>query len=42
MQGELPNYICSHVPMEIFLLYETRKKLGNQKRVVYEGERFQY
>jgi len=35
MQGGVPNFICSHVPMEIFLLHERRKKQGNQKRVVY-------
>ncbi len=33
--GQLPNFICSHVPMEIFLSYKTGKKLGNWKRVVY-------
>jgi hypothetical protein len=27
-----PNFICSHVPMEIFLYYETGKKQGNKKR----------
>jgi hypothetical protein len=32
MLGELPNSIRSHVPMEIFLFYETRKKGRNQKR----------
>jgi hypothetical protein len=34
MLVELPNFICSHVPMEIFLFYETRKKGRNQKKVV--------
>jgi hypothetical protein len=27
--------MCSHVPMEIFLFYETGKKPGNKNRVVY-------
>jgi hypothetical protein len=40
--GNSPNFICSHIPMEIFLFYETGKKLVNKKRVAYEGERFQY
>jgi hypothetical protein len=40
--GNSPNFICSHIPMEIFLFYEAGKNLGNQKRVVYEEERFQY
>jgi hypothetical protein len=35
MPGVLPNFVCSHVPMEIFLFYKTGKKPGNQKRVVY-------
>jgi hypothetical protein len=26
-QGSSPNFICSHVPMEIFLLYEIGKNL---------------
>jgi hypothetical protein len=25
-EGSSPNFICSHVPMEIFLFNETRKK----------------
>jgi hypothetical protein len=25
-QGSSPNFICSHVPMKIFLFYESRKK----------------
>jgi hypothetical protein len=29
------KFMCSHVPMEIFLFYETGKKPGNKKRVVY-------
>ncbi len=33
--GSSLNYICSHVPMEIFGFYEMRKKGGNKKRVVY-------
>ncbi len=38
MPGELPNLICSHVPMEIFLFYKTEKKQENQKRVsLYKG-----
>jgi len=40
--GSSPNFICSHVPMEIFLSYEMRKKGGNEKRVVYIGGRFLY
>jgi hypothetical protein len=32
MLRELPNFIRSHIPMEIFLFYETRKKGRNQKR----------
>jgi hypothetical protein len=32
MPGVLPNFICSHVPMEIFLFYKTGKKPGNQKK----------
>jgi hypothetical protein len=35
MQGELSIFICSHIPMEIFLFSETGKKWENQKRVVY-------
>jgi hypothetical protein len=34
-RGSSPNFICSHVPMEIFLFYEIGKKWGNEKRVVY-------
>jgi hypothetical protein len=30
-----PNFICSHVPMEILLFYGTWKTRGNKKRVVY-------
>ncbi len=30
-----PNFICSRVPMEIFLFYEMGKKQGNKNRVVY-------
>jgi hypothetical protein len=30
-RGELPNVICSHVPMEIFLFYETGKKQKKRK-----------
>jgi hypothetical protein len=30
---ELPNFICSHIPLEIFLIYKMGKKQGN--RVVY-------
>jgi hypothetical protein len=33
-QGNSPNFICSHVPMEIFLFYQMRKRQGNKKRVV--------
>ncbi len=33
---QLPFYfLCSYIPMEIFLFYERGKKQGNQKRVVY-------
>jgi hypothetical protein len=35
MQVKLPDFICSHVPMEIFLFYEMGKKCGNKKRFVY-------
>ncbi len=35
MLRELPNLICSHIPMEIFHFYEMGKKQGNQKRVLY-------
>jgi hypothetical protein len=35
MLGELPNFLCSQVPMEIFLFHKIGKKWGNQKRVVY-------
>ncbi len=34
MPGELPIFICSHIPMEIFLFCETGKKWENQKSVV--------
>ncbi len=34
-QGNSPNFICSHDPMEIFLFYEIGKKWRNKKRVVY-------
>jgi hypothetical protein len=34
-QGSSPNYICSHIPMEIFLFYKVGKKQGNKKKVVY-------
>jgi hypothetical protein len=34
-QGSSPNFVCSHVPMEIFLFYKMRKKWENKKRVVY-------
>jgi hypothetical protein len=30
-----PNFICSHVPMEVFHFYEMGKKPRNEKRVVY-------
>jgi hypothetical protein len=42
MLRELPNLICSHVPMEIFLLYEMGKKQGNQKRALLRKGRFLY
>jgi hypothetical protein len=32
---ELPNFIGSHIPMEIFLIYKMGKKQGNRNRVVY-------
>jgi hypothetical protein len=28
---EFPNFICSHVPTEIFIFYKTGMKPGNQK-----------
>jgi hypothetical protein len=34
-QGSPPNFICFHVPMEIFLFCETGKKQGNKKRILY-------
>jgi hypothetical protein len=42
MPGELPpNFICSHVPIEVFLFYKMGKKQGNKKkRVVYGRGRF--
>ncbi len=36
------TFICSHVPMELFLFYEMRKKGGNKKRVVLCKGRFLY
>ncbi len=36
------NFICSHVPMEIFIFYEMKKKGGNKKRVVLHKGRFLY
>jgi hypothetical protein len=33
--GSSLNFVCSHVPIEIFLFYEMRKKQENKKRVVY-------
>jgi len=33
-RGGSPNFIRSHVPIEIFPFYETGKKWGNKKRVV--------
>jgi hypothetical protein len=39
--GSSPNFVCSHIPMEIFLFYKMGKKWGNKnKRVVYLKERF--
>jgi hypothetical protein len=35
MPRELPNFTCSHIPMEIFLFYERGKKQGNQKRELF-------
>jgi hypothetical protein len=34
-RGSSPNFICSHIPLEIFLVYIMGKKWGNKKRVVY-------
>jgi hypothetical protein len=34
-QGNSPNLLCSHVPMEIFLFFEMGKRQGNKNRVVY-------
>jgi hypothetical protein len=34
MPRELPNFKCFHIPMEILIFYETKKKQGNQKRVI--------
>jgi hypothetical protein len=31
-RGASPIFTCSHVPKEIFLLYQMRKKQGNKKR----------
>jgi hypothetical protein len=42
MPRKLPNFICSHVPMEIFLFYESGKNLGNQNRVCLRKGRFPY
>jgi hypothetical protein len=35
MWGSSPNFIRSHVPIEIFLFDERGKKQGNKKIVVY-------
>jgi hypothetical protein len=41
--GSSHNFICSHVPMEIFNFYKMGKKQRNKKRVVYiKGRKFQY
>jgi hypothetical protein len=29
--GSSLNFICSHVPMEIFIFYELRKQGGNER-----------
>jgi hypothetical protein len=34
MPRELPNFICSHVPTEVFPFYKMGKKQGNEKGVV--------
>jgi hypothetical protein len=34
-RGAPSIFICPNVPMEIFLFYESRKKRGNKRRVVY-------
>ncbi len=36
------DFICSHVPMEIFIFYEMKMKGGNKKRVVLHKGRFLY
>jgi hypothetical protein len=38
MPGELPQFISSHDPVEIFLVYETEKKQGNKKSCLLKGE----
>jgi len=30
-----PNFICSHVPVEIFIFHKNRKEEGNEKRDVF-------
>jgi hypothetical protein len=40
--GELPNLICSHVPMEVFLFYERGKKKGKSKEGCLQKGRFLY
>jgi hypothetical protein len=42
MPGELPNFTCSHVPMEIFLFYKMGKKWGNKKESCLCNGRFPY
>ncbi len=32
--GSSPNFICSHIPMETFLCYQTGKKQVNKRTVV--------
>jgi hypothetical protein len=35
MLGELPNFICSHVPMEIFLFYKYGERRDEIKRKLF-------
>jgi hypothetical protein len=41
MPGELPNFICFHDSMEIFIFNETRKKQGIKRELFMKG-RFMY
>jgi hypothetical protein len=31
LESSAPNFICSHIFMEIFVFYKTGKKRGNKK-----------